>query len=323
MQDSSLGANLKDNLALVVEDVPENATLLAFELEDSGFEVDIAGDGEEALGKIEQRSYAVILLDIHMPGVDGIETLTRFKQAYPDSTTAVIMVTAEDEDASLEQCLDLGAHDYIRKPINFKELHARVRSALRVRHAIELVRVSEQKLIEANKELAELAAMDVLSGCYNRRYFFDLVDKELSRTRRYNKIFTVLMVDIDHFKRINDNYGHAAGDEIIAWLGSVLSESFRKSDIVGRIGGEEFAVCCIDCDAANAFLLGERIRQECMQTVHDKIAKDLVVTISVGIAQYRPEDTQFASVLDRADKQLYTAKRSGRNRCCVNNDPID
>ncbi len=309
-----------DKWALVVEDVHENALLQTFELEDCGFKVEVAVSGEEALKLFDQKQYDVVLLDIHMPGIDGIETLRRFKQLYPNTTTAVIMVTGADDEANLELCLDLGAYDYIRKPVNFKEMRARVRSASRMRDAIEQIKVSEQKLLKLNTELAELAAMDTLSGCFNRRYFFDLVDREFSRSRRYNKAFTVMMIDIDHFKKINDSHGHAAGDKIITWLGKLLRDCFRKSDIIGRVGGEEFAVCCTDCDLQNALVLGERIREQCADARHDTIDKSLRVSVSIGISPYRSLDASFAVVLDRADKQLYLAKNSGRNRCSIDDE---
>ena len=293
---------------LVVDDIQDNVTLLSFELEDDGFEVLTAFNGQECLEKARKEHPDVILLDIRMPGMSGIETLEVLKEDKDTADIPVIMVSANNSDDNIIKALDIGAHDFVSKPIDYMVLAARMRSALRLSHALK-------ELAKANTELVTLATTDPLTGCYNRRHFFDLARKEASKVSRHNHSLTVLMMDIDYFKSINDNYGHSIGDEALIKFADCCKSVCRDSDILGRIGGEEFALCCPDTDIRGASMLAERIRIRCERLLIQANAKTFGITISIGVSQFLPDDKEFDTALHRADILLYKAKHQGRNQC--------
>lgn len=300
---------------LIVDDVELNCTLLSFELTDAGFDVVSAFSGEAALDLLQTQTFDIILLDIEMPGIGGMETLNRLKADEHLNQIPVIMITAIENDQSIEACLDLGAHDYLSKPVTSRELHARIRSALRFAGMLLKLRSAKIALEESNTELHRLATTDPLTECFNRRHFFDLSNREYSRAVRYAGQFAVVMIDIDHFKSVNDNYGHSVGDSVIKWVSELCKKSVRITDIVGRLGGEEFAICCPGVRTEGALVVAERIRRTCME--HSMVEGESVfnVTVSIGVTEYTAADEDFAAVLERADALLYQAKVSGRNNC--------
>ena len=292
---------------LVVDDAEDNIELLRFDLEDDGFEVISANSGLKCLELIPDHWPDIVLLDIQMPGIDGQETLKRIKQNTLTADVPVIMVSAQTTHESVIHSLDMGAHDFVHKPIEYPILAARMRSAL---HLVE----AQQKLERANKKLEQLATRDSLTGINNRRNFFKLADAEFSKVKRYERPMSIMMLDGDEFKLINDKYGHAAGDEaLLNIVRAIISES-RESDVYGRIGGEEFAICCPDTDAKGAAVLAERIRVNCENHKIPSPKGDFVCTVSIGIAPVSPTDADVQLALGKADHMLYEAKRNGRNQ---------
>jgi len=296
---------------LVVDDIQDNITLLSFELEDDGFQVSAAYNGNECL-EIARRTPkpAIILLDIRMPGLSGIETLAQLKQSQTTENIPVIMVSANDPVDMIIQAIDLGAHDFVSKPIDYPVLAARMRSALRLSHA-------QAQLEQANEELNKLAMSDPLTSCYNRRHFFNLATKEADKFRRHQRPLSLMMIDIDYFKKINDSYGHAAGDSALKVLTECCRQASRSSDILGRIGGEEFAICCPDADITGAHALAERIRANCERLEIQTKTQVFSMTLSIGVTQLTEEEL-FEQALHRADRLLYEAKNNGRN--CIVSD---
>jgi len=292
---------------LIVDDVEDNIELLGFELEEDGFEVISAVSGSECLDLMAREQPDIVLLDIQMPGIDGLETLQRLKNSEHTADIPVIMVSARTSNESVIQSLDLGAHDYVRKPIEYPILSARMRSAL---HLVE----AQQKLERANEELERLATQDPLTNINNRRNFFKLADAEFAKAKRYQRPMTILMLDGDNFKKINDTYGHASGDEALLTIVSAVLAEARESDIFGRVGGEEFAVCCPDTPLDGATNLAERIRKRCESATLYSLKEDFSFSVSIGITNIDASDLNVHSALSRADTMLYEAKNRGRNQ---------
>ena len=294
---------------LVVDDIIDNITFLSFDLEDDGFEVVSALSGEECLQKALSESPDVILLDVQMPGMDGIETLQHLKVNPSTNDIPVIMISANAEDDNVIQAIDFDAHDFVAKPITYQVLAARMRSALRLS---DLVKDLEQANIELNK----LATLDPLTNCYNRRQFFKLAHREAHKSQRHNRPLGFMMIDVDFFKKINDSYGHSFGDEVLRTLVETAEKECREYDILGRLGGEEFALCCPETDYENTLQIAERIRSACeeMKITPRNETTPIEVTISIGVVEMAIGES-LDTALNRADKNLYEAKKNGRNRC--------
>lgn len=292
---------------LVVDDSEDNAKLLGYHLANDGFDVLIALNGDECIATAVGAVPDTILLDMRMPGLSGLETLEKLKGFPETSDIPVIMVSANSADESIIKALDLGANDYIKKPVIYPILAARLRTALRLKYSAE-------KIAEANVQLTRIATTDPLTKLCNRGHFFALAHAEFRKTNRHKRDLSIIMLDADKFKQINDSYGHAAGDAALDVLAECCREAVRDSDIVGRIGGEEFAVCCPDADLAGAYAIAERIRQNCedrwVQHEHTRFR----FTVSLGVTSISTQDRSFDEVLNRADRLLYEAKSKGRNR---------
>ncbi|GLS25482.1 diguanylate cyclase [Marinibactrum halimedae] len=298
---------------LIVDDIPDNIKLLLFELEDDGYRVITATNGREGVDSAIENDPELILLDLHMPVLNGIEALKELKAHSKTHDTPVIIISANDDIEDIIKALDLGAHDYVSKPLVYPVLAARIRSALRIQ---------EQKhaLATANDELIRLATQDPLTGINNRRSFFDLSEREISRAERLNLPSCALMMDIDHFKRLNDNYGHNVGDNALIHVTETIQHCIRPSDIFGRYGGEEFVLCCPDTNLSVATSIGERIRHSVEHTPYQHEQTPITITLSIGIALWMPHTHGFEETLKDADTALYAAKRKGRNCCHTYSD---
>lgn len=267
----------------------------------SGFgEVELAASGQEGLDKAESVQPDMIVLDVMMPEMDGYEVCRRLKENENTSDIPIVFLTASNSNEDEERGLEIGATDFIRKPISPKIVSVRVSNIL--------------KLQAANRKLVLLASTDPLTGAYNRRHFLEAGNSELHRSRRYKTPFTALMLDIDHFKAVNDTYGHAIGDEALKRTVSVIQEALRTEDTLGRIGGEEFAVIFPQTDKAGAILVAERIRLSIESIVIPTPVKPLSFTMSIGVTENTDDDHNIEETLKRADFALYQAKKNGRNQ---------
>ena len=292
---------------LVVDDIEENIALLTFELEDEGHSVISARNGLECLEKISSIQPDLIFLDISMPVMDGMETLQHLKIAANTREIPVIMVSANEDQEQIIKALDIGAHDYVSKPFVYPILAARMRSALRI---VE----QQQALADANASLAHLASQDPLTEVYNRRYFLRRADIEFCNMRRHGRTLAVIMLDADYFKTINDRYGHAMGDQALLTICKMCKKSLRGSDFIGRMGGEEFAICCPETDMEAVCQIAERIRHGIEETDIVLNNQTCNVSVSIGVTAMMDSDQGIDQILQRADKLLYQAKNNGRNR---------
>ena len=292
---------------LITDDVVDNIMLLTFELEDDGFEVLPAHSGAECLEIASESEPDLILLDIRMPEMDGIETLKKLKSNQKTKETPVIMVSANNNDENIIKAIDIGAHDFVSKPIQYPVLAARMRSALRLSEVLG-------KLATVNQELKLLATLDPLTQVYNRRQFLVSAEREVSRARRHMRDVTFMMLDIDHFKTVNDTYGHATGDQALQSIAYCCKNTCRDTDIIGRLGGEEFAICCPDTNIQGAMQLADRIRLNCNALNLGNTDSPLSVTVSIGVTVNNGTESIDES-LKHADDFLYQAKNQGRNQC--------
>jgi two-component system, cell cycle response regulator len=295
---------------LVAEDDALSRTLLERTLQRAGYDVVAVADGAEALVELSRQDPPrLALLDWVMPQKDGLwvcrEVRNRKEQAY----TYLILLSSRESKQDIVFGLESGADDYLTKPFDVDELKARLRTGERI---LEL----EDRLVEARESMRFQATHDLLTSLWNRGVIMELVTREILRTRREGTCTAVMMCDIDHFKRINDQYGHAVGDEVLREVARRLQLSVRSYDMVGRYGGEEFLLALNRCDPASAVSRAENLRSVIGGRPIQAGKEKLTVTISIGLAL----STDFGNhgvdeILHEADVALYSAKAGGRN--CV------
>jgi two-component system cell cycle response regulator len=251
---------------------------------------------------------------LHIKGGDVLRFCSQIRSHVADRVRSLpILMIAEDDDdvGRVAKGLDLGINDYILKPIDSQELLARVRTQIRRRRYQNRLRVNYEQSIA-------LASTDPLTGVHNRRYLDTHLDQLLQRARTNNKPLSVAFCDIDHFKKLNDTYGHAAGDEVLIEFTRRLTRNLRSFDLVARIGGEEFVVVMPDTPPERARRIGERLRQKVEVEPFSVAGADpIAVTISVGITTSRAADEHGVELVKRADEAMYQAKHAGRNRVVV------
>ena len=301
--------------ALVADDDRTTAAVVAKALRDWGLEVDVASDGAEAwhqLNALAAPSLAVV--DWTMPEIDGIELCRRVRASARLSTMYMLLLTARERRTDLIAGLDAGADDYMVKPVDLDELRARVHVGMRIASLQESLAQRVTDLRHAHDRLKELASTDALTQLFSRRWWFDMAVTEFVRSRRYNRELSVLVIDLDHFKRINDRFGHETGDMVLRVFSDMLRRVCRQSDLVGRLGGEEFALVLPETTVAQAQSLAERLTKACRTLAVDTGAGAVHWSCSIGVADIRSDDQDLDGVLRRADTALYAAKRAGRDR---------
>jgi diguanylate cyclase (GGDEF)-like protein len=286
-----------------VADILRNAALFKFFFE--------AGDGIEGFKMALDKKPDIILCDIEMPGMDGFKFLRMLSTQEDLQDTPVIIVTGHEETGAKVRGLELGASDYVTKPFDSGELLARIKVQLKIKSL-------QDRLKESNRMLLELSHTDPLTGLHNRRQMMKTLESEMDRSNRSGDPLSLILVDCDDFKKINDTYGHQAGDEVLMKLGETFKRHLRHYDAVARLGGDEFALILPATDIPEAVGIAGRIRQEVEQMTVDADLADLQVTISLGVARHPQIQVQIPDDLIRAaDYALYNAKRQGRNQVRV------
>jgi diguanylate cyclase (GGDEF)-like protein len=291
---------------LVADDQPANIQAL-YQAFAPDHQVFMATSGEQALALCRSQQPDLVLLDVVMPGMDGYEVCRRLKADVATRHVPVIFVTVHDDEEAETRGLDVGAVDFISKPINPRIVRARVRTHLTLKAQADVLR--------------QWAYIDGLTGVHNRRYFDERLASEWGRAERSSSALGVVLIDVDHFKRYNDCYGHQAGDDCLRQVAATLRATLKRpGDIVARYGGEEFACLLPETELSGALALaqdmGDQVRR--LAIAHAASAVGPVVTVSLGASSQMPGTAGTAQTLVlQADAQLYAAKAQGRDRACA------
>jgi diguanylate cyclase (GGDEF)-like protein len=297
---------------LIVEDDPVSRKLMGMTLRRAGYEVVSAENGREALKIFKERFFPIILTDWGMPVMDGLELCRAIRESPAEGYVFIFLITSRDSKKDIIVGLEAGADDYLTKPFDRSELIARLKTALRV---LEL----EKSLKDAYEKIRILSITDKLTGCFNRTYMDEYLTKEVIRAKRYFRPLSLVMADIDHFKRVNDIYGHQAGDLVLKDFAASIRKGLRKNvDWITRYGGEEFLIILPETDYEHAMSSAERLRRLVSEGVSLYKEIEIRVTASFGVVGFVPsaqnQKISYELIIDRADKALYRAKNDGRNR---------
>lgn len=309
---------------LVVDDEESVRMVLAQVLQEDGYSVTEAASAEQALELMNKETFCLVITDIVMPGMTGIELLKKIKQLYPE-TQVIIMTSYASLDTAIT-ALRYGAYDYFFKPFKDIELVSattaraieKVRLVKENQRLIEELNTKNQKLSKINSVLKNLACRDGLTGIFNHRYFQDSLEAELNRAGRHAGNFSLVFLDVDHFKQYNDKNGHQQGDKVLRKLAQILAKSIRKPDILARYGGEEFVIILPETPKASARIYGEKVRRgvEKYPFPGKETQPGGNLTISIGISTFPEDGRDRYSLIEYADQALYQAKKGGRNRVC-------
>jgi diguanylate cyclase (GGDEF)-like protein len=336
---------------LIADTAPEDLRLMESALNDQGYRLFRASNGGDSLRILAEEDISIMLVATDLPDIDGYELCRQVRKTRRDTPLQFLLVSRVREQTEIHRSVEVGSDDFLKKPLELDELRARVKAAAfrwqnqanllkerefyriavaeeerlsslvldqnrNLKEAYEKIRKLNEELEKANRELELIAAYDSLSGLLNRRSLFHRIAIEIERAIRLEVPLTGLMVDIDHFKSINDNYGHQCGDMVIREIGTRLQGGLRKYDYAGRYGGEEFFVVLSNSTDAQALGIAERFRKEMEDCRFTCNSEAIGVTVSIGVSTYRAGESQD-SWIERADRAMYQAKQTGRNRIIV------
>ena len=325
---------------IVVDDELSIQSIVAEVFRCRGWVVDVVGDGDIASQQLETEHYDVVLLDLQLPGKSGLTLLQEIRERWNKSE--VIVVTGYATIDSAIKALELDAYAYLTKPFEMADLVSCVQNAQEKlglerlnmellehlsRNEAELQRAVAQathELARANARLQELAVRDGLTNLFNRRYFDERLEDEISRSIRYGSRLALAMLDVDYFKRYNDTYGHLRGDEALMTIAGALVDTVRRNDIVARYGGEEFAVILVEAGEEEVAVACERIRHAiaCAEFHGHTASETISLTASIGYALCPRDGSGKASLISAADRALYGAKSQGRNCVIAASSPV-
>ncbi len=292
---------------LVVDDDPESVKIVSKALEWEGYTVQSASSGHEAINKINHYHPHLVLLDINMPGLNGLDTL-KYLRANSEYV-ATIFVSGQSNTEDVIRGLDATADDYICKPFDTGELLSRVRSQLRIKKLHDDLKI-------ANARLKELVDIDDLTGLFNMRSLYSKLDHEIERASRYGRGLCTIMMDMDHFKTVNDNHDHLFGSFVLSEVGKIIQGNIRKIDFAARYGGDEFLIVLTETNAEGAKAFTERLRSKIENYLFKSGEYQINLTVSIGFAILSDgvSGLDAKTFVRHADKALYGAKENGRNR---------
>ena len=332
----------------VVDDDPGDLSLMERILKGEGYYVYTSSNAEELYRILENEDIHIVILDVLLPDKTGYEVCREIRKKNQHNSIQVVLISGVEDADYHEKALEAGADDFIKKPFSVLELQFRIKAAVirwrnqqsllqerefyrkavaeeerlssivldqnrYLKEANEKIRKLNEELARANKELEKIASYDMLSGLLNRRSLESKISIEIERAVRLNVPLSGIMIDIDHFKHVNDNYGHQCGDLVIMNIGKICNSQLRKYDYAGRYGGEEFFIILPNTKDEQALHIARRFK-EGIEDLSIKCEDEIIkVTVSMGIAQFNPEETR-AQWIKRADQAMYRAKQTGRNR---------
>jgi two-component system cell cycle response regulator len=297
---------------LLAEDNAVSRKLLQKTLVKAGHEVTSVDNGRKALELFNRRFFPIVLTDWMMPEMNGVQLCRAIRKNTSPGYVFIILLTAKDSKDDIITGLEAGADDYLTKPFNHAELIARLNTGKRI---LDL----ERSLKRANEEIKILSITDSLTGSYNRSYLTERLPQEIKRARRYGHPLSLALCDIDHFKKVNDAYGHQVGDRVLKEFVQCTTGSIRDNvDWMARYGGEEFLIVLPETDVQGASCLAERLRGAISQKVIKVREREIRITASFGVTGLDPttpyEEVSPEEMISQADKLLYQAKQEGRNR---------
>lgn len=292
---------------LIVDDDDVSRGLVGKALEYEGYQVRLADSGAQGIEMMNTWQPHLVLLDVNMPGLNGLQTLTQLR--VRDEYVSVLFVSGNSKVDDVIRGLDAGADDYICKPFDVGELLSRVRAQLRTKDL-------NDSLKRANAKLKELIDLDDLTGLYNMRSLYKKLDSELDRARRHDRSLCVMMMDLDHFKKVNDSHDHLFGSYVLQCVGAIIRESIRKVDFAARYGGDEYLLVLTEINQDGAVTFANRLRARIESSTFANEFYSMNLTVSIGLAICNPNATTVdaRSLVRFADRALYNAKEQGRNR---------
>lgn len=296
---------------LIAEDTPSDRMLLRLHLEKLGHQVAEVNDGNELVKYFFNHfaDFDLLVVDLNMPnktGVEAVNEIRTFQGGYDANWVPIIILSGSESDEDILRCIEAGADAYLIKPIQHKVLAAKLMAMTRLAEM-------RQKLIAMNAQLEALSTTDYLTNLPNRRAFEKNLQDEMAKADRYGQTLCVAIIDMDHFKQVNDTYGHEGGDMVLKELSRRLECGKRAGDHFGRIGGEEFGLCLPSTDLDQGIIACERYRQLLSQEPYVYDGYSIELTVSVGLCQFTTETNQL-ELIKRADLALYQAKRNGRDQ---------
>jgi len=292
-----------DKILIIDDDAGVRDSMQEF-IKDSGYDIYTASSAEEALELLKSEIVDVVITDIILTGMDGLELTDLIKHNYDID---VIVMTGYSEKFSYEDAINKGASDLVFKPVRYRELMLRLKRVLKERQ----LSIDRAKML---KTLEKLAITDGLTRLYNLRHFYKQLEIEIDRCNRYGHSLALLLLDIDHFKKCNDTYGHLEGDKVLIRLGQIVKLCLRTMDSAYRYGGEEFTIILPETTGKEANNVAERISASVeSERFSTEAGEDFSITISIGVTEYFKEE-QLSTFIHRADQAMYKSKAKGRNR---------
>jgi diguanylate cyclase (GGDEF)-like protein len=320
---------------LIVDDKLNNLIALETALDIVDAEFVKATSGNDALKEILRHDFALAVLDVQMPEMDGYELAQLIRNKKQTSKLPIIFLSAiYSDDFHIFKGYDSGAVDFITKPFTPEILAGKIRffreiylQQIELKETIRELKKTKELVLEQNKQLLRLSTHDDLTGLYNRRHLVTSLTQEFGLSQRHNSGLSLMMLDLDHFKNINDTFGHEFGDYVLKEFAALLLSAVRKSDLVFRFGGEEFIVLLPQTDGEGAATSAEKIRRLCAEKLIHDGTHTAEITVSIGVTSYEKKLQETPEcMISYADNALYQAKESGRNRVvfyCAKNDPMN
>jgi len=317
---TSTESNLSGLDLLLVDDDAMMLTRLSKQLTEAGHRVEVCRNGESALQHVIEHKPQIVITDWHMKPMDGLALCKALRTSGFGKNLYLIMLTGTENEDALVEALDAGIDDYLTKSVSLRVLLARIRAG----HRIVLLQQELEKesrdtqrytaeLAAANRRLRIMANTDILTSLPNRRYALERLEQEWATAQRCKRPMSVLMLDLDHFKSVNDTFGHDVGDQVLSHTAKLMKEASRTNDIVCRLGGEEFLVIAPNTDGTTALLLAERIRSSIEKNQYEGLAQHQPITVSIGVAGSVDDKLGWNELMKLSDQALYSVKRSSRN----------
>lgn len=309
---------------VIADDEPATRALIMKQMRDAGFDVVACENGRETIDRLKEIGSAIVVADWDMPELDGLECCRAVRELCELQVLGqvyFILLSAKNEKEQIVAGFEAGIDDFIVKPHHPQELVARVKAGERllklqnelVSRQREVAKINAEMMI-LNRRLEKLANTDGLTGVWNRRYTFEQLQRCWTLSQRYNRSLSLIMLDVDRFKKVNDTYGHKTGDMVLMLVSAVLAQHIRDEDLCGRFGGEEFLIVCPDTELNEAVQLAERLRGLISYCPVPIESGELSVTVSIGVATRYARHNQPEDLIAEADELLYKAKEGGRNQ---------